>query len=729
MTSTKFAFLKTLGLFIGLGTIAGLVACGGGGSTVVVGNPPTISLATTPSPTPASLAVGGTITVTATITNDTSGANWSATCGSTTAGACGTFSSANTASGTAVTYTAPATPPPSTVTITGTVADASTISASTSAITITGVPAITVTLTTPPPASLLVSGTATIAATVANDSVNAGVTYAVTCGSAGACGSFNPSGAGSAASAIYTAPAAVPSGNTVTITATSVTDTTATASATVVITNPPTALNSGTYVFSVNGADLNGFYSLAGAFTIGANNTISGEQDFTDVNPATGLWEGFLDTFSGTIAYSSGSDSNAIITITTSDTAVGVNGTETFTATLLSAQRALITEFDSNTTSSGTLAFQNSPVTPSGSFAFYLEGLDPIGLSQYFPTDIGGILTFDGAGNLTTSSSVLDVNDPSFFNIDYIGQTFSSGTVSLTPDSFGRVTISLTPSANIPQIGLIGYMEGSSSIRLVESASDSYGGVTGGIALGETSTITNASLSGASYVLGMDGSDTTFSLQVAGVLTFTATPGSLTAGTVSGTLNYNDGAVQNAAGGTAFSGTYTLDTTDPGRVSIANFTDGVSYSFNLELYLTGDGHAVVISVDAGDGLAGSGFQQSGSFSAATLSGSYGLNLRQVTSGGLEYDGVGPVTFDGISAIAGYVDLNEGGIPSADVPLIGTFAANSTGIFTGTITGIDSASASVANSFTLYVGDSTNVIGIETDVSPDQLTLGYFQVQQ
>jgi hypothetical protein len=58
---------------------------------------------------------------------------------------------------------------------------------------------------------------------------------------------------------------------------------------------------------------------------------------------------------------------------------------------------------------------------------------------------------------------------------------------------------------------------------------------------------------------------------------------------------------------------------------------------------------------------------------------------------------------------------------------GTFAANANGIFTGSITGIDSTSAATADSFTYYLVDGTQAVAIETDTN--QLTLGYVVLQQ
>ena len=71
-------------------------------------------------------------------------------------------------------------------------------------------PTITVAITTAPPATLQAGTQTSVAATVTNDSSNAGVNWSVTCGSAGACGSFSPTHTASGGATTYTAPAAVP---------------------------------------------------------------------------------------------------------------------------------------------------------------------------------------------------------------------------------------------------------------------------------------------------------------------------------------------------------------------------------------------------------------------------------------------------------------------------------------------------------------------------------------
>lgn len=100
-------------------------------------------------------------------------------------------------------------------------------------------PALSVTLQPMPPKTMGVTAITRIGATVTNDTANGGVSW--NCTPSASCGSFGSSTTASGAFTTYTAPASVPSGNTVTITATSVTSSSATASATITISPTPAA--------------------------------------------------------------------------------------------------------------------------------------------------------------------------------------------------------------------------------------------------------------------------------------------------------------------------------------------------------------------------------------------------------------------------------------------------------------------------------------------------------
>ena len=164
-----------------------------------------------------------TVNLTAIVGNDSAGAGvtWSLSCSWSSTSSCGTISP-STSSGAAATYTGPAPnnaiPTNGKVTITATSVTNPAITASATA-TIVNTAPIVVTMSTAPPATLTETSSATLVAKVAGDTT--GVDWTATCGSAGACGSFNPAHTASGVATLYTAPAAIPMGGQVVITATS----------------------------------------------------------------------------------------------------------------------------------------------------------------------------------------------------------------------------------------------------------------------------------------------------------------------------------------------------------------------------------------------------------------------------------------------------------------------------------------------------------------------------
>jgi hypothetical protein len=725
-------------LMVTLGTIAGLLACGGSNSSTPStsvaptppANPPAISVSLSAAPT--SLFVSSTTPITATVVNDSKngGVIWSCA----PANTCGTFSMPSSASGAAISYMAPTTVPSGAVIITATSVTDTTKSASTSPIAINPATQISVTLTTPPPSSLTNGASTNIAATVTGDSANAGVNWS--CTPASTCGSFLATHTASAATTVYTAPIAVPNGNSVTIIATSMTDNTKSASAnvTIVSSGSPAPLANGTYVFSLAGQHAIGGYLnyVVGAFTLSDGIITAGEQDFIDYyNPSI-----LTDAITGG-SVATTIDGNLQITIDTADTVVGVDGTETINATLVSTTKALINEFDQSATASGELDLQTSTAplcaTPPCGYAFYLNGGDSI----TNPAAIGGVMTITGlgttagSGTISGAGSVLDFND---LGTVLQNQPFSPSTVS-APDSFGRAQFSLIiNSSEIAGIGLIGYTVDGNRIPLIENDNDPndiFSGVTSGSAFAQgsnTGTFTAASIEGTSFVFATNGQDLNNYFQAAGVLTANAD-----GTTVSGTLNANDLTGTGAQAPIPFTGTYAVDST--GRVTLSGLTD--RFISTAQIYLSGGSQASLVTMDLTDAAAGYIFQQTGSsFTSNSFSGNYAFNATgyglPITLAPIEFDAVGPITADGIGGITGNVDENilasiQGASPASSVPLIGTFTANADGIFIGTISGLDITKATNQDSFIYYLIDATKGVAIETD--PNQLTLGYFELQQ
>jgi hypothetical protein len=695
MKNHYFSYLIALIVLVVL--IAG---CGGSGSSP---NPPAVSVALSPQP-PSSTDAGSTINLTAVVSNDSAnaGVKWTVTCGG---AQCGSLSAPSTASGVATKFTAPATAPkPATVTLTATSVTDSTQSASATMTISTPSAPITVTLNTPP-GSLAASASAALTATVANDSANAGVTWSVTCGSA-QCGSFNPTTTPSGTATTYTAPAAPPTPATVTLTATSVSDNTKSASASVTITAPPPVLADGTYVYHLAGEDPSSNYFVAGAFTVQNGVIAAGEQDMTDANI---IAQDNLVVSGSSLSLVNG---NIQIVLNTGDTAIGVNGIETFHGTVVSNARVLISEFDTFATATGSIDQQTSTAAPAGGYAFNLGGLD--GTAALNNLVIGGILNISGA-SIAVGNSIFDYNDGGTIGQ---AQTFSSGTIS-GPDSFGRVVFTLTPSSSsgVPSFSVAGYTVGTNQIQLVET-NDTLGGDLGGTALGQgsnTGGFNMANVAGSSYAFEATGQDNTTAggsniVQMAGGFGLNAN------GTVSGDIALND--LYFHFGSQITGGTYTVDPT--GRVTLTATISSNQISnnptFTFQLYLDGNGNALELGLDGLQITSGLSYLQQAS--SADFEGNYALNVYGFSGINQEpaWSAVGPVTVAS-DAFSGYTDYslqnanNSASVVTPGVPLSGS-ESSSTGVLT--LTGLNAQSAQAPSGFGYYPIDDRRVIAIELD---------------
>ena len=684
-----------------------LMACSSGTSSGPT--PPAPISVSFLNPPVTSLNLGTSTGVIATVSNDTNnaGVTWKVSCGSSS---CGTISPAMTASGGTATYTAPsAVPTPASVMITATSVSDSTKSVSAS-ITITSTappPPISVSFVTQPPSSMVISTTSSLAATVDNDTKNGGVNWSVTCGSA-QCGGFNPTATGSGSSTVYTAPSAVPTPATVTVTATSVTDSTKSVSATIAIAAAaPPVIADGTYIYHLSGQDNNLNYYVVGAFTIKNGVITGGEQDFTD---ATNFGNDQLVPAGSSVTATTG---NIQLVFATTDSNIGVNGVLTLRGTTVSGTRMLLSEYDNFGAATGSLDLQTSTATPTGGYAFAINGVD--NTSDENQLVIGGVLNFSGT-SLNTANSVFDLNDGGGQTL--LAQGFSSGSIS-APDSFGRIAISLTPgSSSVGSIGLTGYVLDGHTIQLLESQTDTLNGDLGGTALAQGSNAGqfNAnSVLNFNYVHASQGQDTNGPLYLGGFFNFA--PG----GSVSGHLAFND--IFNTTGkGNTFSGaSYNVDPT--GRVVITNVVPSNLSNITLSfiLYLDGNGNGVIMGADNVQQTTGLAYQQNG---LADYEGSYAIASQGFLAGPnyeQPYGAVGPVTItsDTFNGFTDYTSQDPNLQPNGptpfdnypNVPLNGT-ENNSTGLIT--LSGLTSLDFSYSAGFGYYPIDANRVLAIDLD---------------
>jgi hypothetical protein len=700
-----------------------VVGCSGGSSSNPPSGPISVSFLTAP---PSSLATGATTGLVAQVTNDSAsaGVSWTVTCGGSS---CGSMSPSSTGNGQTTTYTAPsAVPSPATVTITATsVADTTKAASATVTITSSGA-AISVAFASQPPSSLAINATTSIAAIVTNDSKNAGVTWTVTCGST-SCGSFNPTNTASNAATTYTAPSAVPSPATVTVTATSVTDKTKSASATITITGSSTSIIAdGNYVLHVSGQDLNGPYFLVAAFNVKNGAITGGEQDFSD--PNIGSSDALVPAQSSIT--STGSGNNIQIVLATANTQIGVNGSETIHGTFVSNTRMLISEFDAAAAATGSLDLQTTTTAPSGGFAFSMNGDDDS--SDNNPISFGGVLNFTGA-TLSTSNSVFDIADGDGTVLTQ--QTFYSGSVS-APDTYGRVTVNLTPSnSNVQPIALSAYIVDGHTIQIIESQGDGLNADMGGTALAQGSNANNfntGSVSGSTYVHGSIGSDSVGSLILGGSFVFSA------GNTASGQLAFND--LENITPNSFSGASYQVSST--GRVAITNVIPSSlsKYTLTFIMYLDGGGNAMIMGADDVQQSSGLAYQQTatptyqGNYALAVQGSLYGpvLNNGEVIT--LPYGAAGPVAINS-SAITGFTDYTS---QDPNPPNFAPFDTYSNATLSGqvnspstgnlSVTGLNSYTTGQAGQFGYYPIDSNRLLAIELDENAQGLLVMESSVQ-
>ena len=297
---------------------------------------------------------------------------------------------------------------------------------------------LSVTLSTMPPAWLLTAGTASLTATVQNDSAAQGVNWS--CSPLSACGAFSPTSTPSGSMTTYTAPAAVPTGGSVTIVATSVADRSKSATAVVVISG--TASNAtlkGQYAFLImaptGNAATRGTTTLVGSVNLDVNgNILGGMEDIVSTSyrdQADPILATSVDPVS---AYSVDASGHGTMTIHTQ------NGeTLSFSFVLTSASHAVIIETGEEP-GSGTLDLQSGTFATSqisGGYSFAMEGVDTF-VPPTAKIAFGGVFSSDGQGNIT--GGTLDSN----IGGAVTSETFT-GSILAAPDTNGRGRLTLVP--------------------------------------------------------------------------------------------------------------------------------------------------------------------------------------------------------------------------------------------------------------------------------------------
>ena len=701
----------------------------------------TITITATPSPPitvtfygtppPASTQPGASIPVSAQVTNDPNrqpSVEWTASC---SLSYCGTFSPlSTTASEISTNYIAPTNPASSTV-VTIRATSVTAPSKSVSATTTIQLP-ISVTFYSSIPSSMPTGMSAALSAAIANDiSANPQVNWSVTCGSS-ACGSFSTTTTATEVSATYTAPSTVPAGGSVTVTATSVADPTKSVSANIPIVArvPNPSLPDGNYVYQIHGQDGS---AIAGVFVAAGGYIVGGEQDSISSEDPSSLDYGYtLNRISGG-SYTTEASGNLLITLQFPDTSA-----ESFEATSAPHGRGFITgEYSYGTHFSGTLNLQTSTAPPAGGYAITLQGDN-----GYGSTWLGGVLNIDTPGGLSTpgafSGAGSELDSRALVPSTVQAMPILPGTVSI-PDQYGRVMIFLEAVVPTSEGGVAAYFAGypvdATHVQLIETSnyykgngnnypySDSFGSAMIGEAIGQgaaTGKFTASSLAGSSYVIAGSGQTTEadelepdYGYLIAGVFTAQSN------GTITGRFNLNNGNGKSPASQQPFTGTYTVDSV--GRVTITTNSPEESLGSTFYLYLTGNGQGFLLSNDTSSVFQGEAMeQQTTSLTAASFSGTYALNTGAFPLLADDSDVIGLITTtisNGTNLLTGFGvtgKMTGTQVGTTDFPISGSATPASSGIFEGTITGLNLLSPATPGNFTLYMVDGSEAFAIETD---------------
>jgi hypothetical protein len=507
------------------------------------------------------------------------------------------------------------------------------------------------------PTSLAVDAHLTLSAVAvygANASGNTAVTWMVTCGSPGACGSFEANDEVGAVT--YTAPAAIPSGTTVTVTATAVADTAITASAKISIVAPiPIAVN----------VQPTPTASIQVAATVALTAEVTND---TTANPSVTWSVSCAAANCGTFAPTS--------------TASGTQTQFTAPATIPSGASVTITAASvTDPTKSATVKMSITAAAPSlanGTYVFQIPG--PVGNQATFVT--GVFVASNGTvagGEQDSLNFTTDVNGNTVGNPEF--QPITGGSYVTLPD--GNLQVSLT------------LQDGGSETFAGTQAKNGQGLVDGINGVSTSATLepqTSLAAPTAGYALALFGGDAEGApLWLAGVVDIDG----------SGSISGAGSSLDVVDGDTELTGTYSLGTGSVsapdtyGRVIVQLSPTGsgslqpislAAYSVDaahLRLVETGDVSNSSTFAGVFGGIALSQGASTGAFTATALAGTtYVFGAQgQDASGPLQIAGLFELNVDG--SVTGSLNWNDLTATAAQSPLpfTGTYSLDPTGRLT------------------------------------------------
>jgi hypothetical protein len=419
----------------------------------------------------------------------------------------------------------------------------------------------------------------------------------------------------------------------------------------------------GTYAFSMSGTDNTAGLSISriGSFHADGQGNIT--MAIEDVNDG-----GSFSTFNFTAApasnYTMSSDGRGVLTLSHPDVVnPSVADNFTFSIALDSTSSGLMIETDGSSTMSGNFRLQSISSTFATAYAFDVSGVD---LGNQTSASFIGQFTTNGVSGV--AGGEMDVNDGAS----------PSGVIALQPgtitldatnfSNFGRGTMTLNTTLNSQLLNLsyVFYVVDGSHLVLVENDTVA---ATSGSATAQTAVPTTVAAFPGSFVFAVGGaaiSQGVFGgLSRAGRFTSDAN-GNIT--NLSVDEDFSGGVNAFPKGGGFSNVTLTIDAAGSGRGTL-NFTDVTrNQPFQYVFYMASATQGFIQDDSANVVADGSITAQSGTFTAASMAGSYAINWSGVNlANGFEEDFVGviPVSSASSNNISGgvldFTELGDGKI--------------------------------------------------------------------
>ncbi|HEV2987786.1 MAG TPA: hypothetical protein VG759_05050 [Candidatus Angelobacter sp.] len=318
----------------------------------------------------------------------------------------------------------------------------------------------------------------------------------------------------------------------------------------------------GAFAFNLSGIDVGGhaFSTVGNIAPDGAGNITSGVQDLND--------SGTIATnqaLTGSYNVAGSANGRGSVTLTTSV------GTLTFAAYVVNANQLKLIELDNTPVLAGDVFRQQGPfsnATLSGPSAFTLGGANSVGA----PLVVGGVMSADGAGNITSGAE--DIN-----NNGAVSQNLAlTGTYAIAAN--GRGTLTLNSSAGTLQLALYPSMGGQMLLEIDNGATSS-----GAAFAQQGAPFSSGSVQGT-YGLNLTGANG--GTEIDSIAQFSADG----AGNLTGALDLNNnGALSN---GLALNSSYTVAANGRGTAALKSSAG----TQNIIFYVVNNSRVLLIETDA-----------------------------------------------------------------------------------------------------------------------------------